>query len=148
MAKNAPTPRGLCGCLFVVLIVGVMIQGFYLGITRPLEKVGVESSAQVTRISGEGSTRHIQYRFRCNNRSYENSDSAWSSEASGISKGNSVPIFYDPEHPNRCRLGSKEEPWGEYRLKTLFKQARYVLFWGLLGLIAAALKSKKTSRSK
>lgn len=146
MAKKAPTPRGLCGCIFVLFIAGAIVHGFYLGITRPLEKVGVDSSAQVTSISGSGSSRHIRYRFHCDKGYEESSDTAWSSEASGVSKGSSVPIFYDPEHPSRSRLGSKEEPWGEYRLKSLFNEAMFVLFWGVLGLIAAALKGKKSGR--
>ncbi len=106
-----------------VLLVVFFLFSFLLGLTRPLETVGRETSGRVQSISGTGSDRRISYSFSALTSRRTGSDTAWAFETRWLRKGGTVPVVYDPKWPSRNRLGTRDNEWGEWRPSSFFKQA-------------------------
>jgi hypothetical protein len=150
MAKSSKPKRGALSCLGLILLAVLFVVSFVTSVRRPLDKVGTPTHARILKISGTGSLKHIQYRYgvarRGRRETVTSSDRAWAHEVQWKSVGDIVPIVYDEKYPKRSMLGTREQPYGEWRISSLLKQAWYLVVMAVLGLIWAAIQAKTSRR--
>ena len=60
----------------------------------------------------------------------------------GLRHGSTVPVIYDPKHPTRCAIGTRQKLWREDGPTDYAKQFVYTAAMAVLALVGAALKAQ------